>query len=176
MEQTVIRIQYSMFLFCPVVLVHVMFSTSSATVRCISCRRCGGMRLSLDTWGPPGIWCRSDRSLESPQTAPHHSPHSVLTPLGLPGCAQYKYYLSLCIIIITYFTETLKLCQSWGHVTPYQQVSIISLQHGSTTGPQCFQHKGKRSQNRIVLESHMTDYMITKSSCNAITKTTFYYD
>lgn len=60
------------------------------------------MQLLLDTWGPPGKWCRSDRSLECPQTAPHHSPHSVLTPLGLPECGQYNTTSFGVIIIHTY--------------------------------------------------------------------------
>lgn len=101
--------------------------TSSATVRCISCRRCGGMQLLLDTWGPPGIWCRSDHSLECPQTAPHHIPHSVLTPLGPPGCGQHKYYFILgyhCVLLLllSFISERNQSCGSWGDgqtVTPH---------------------------------------------------------
>ena len=92
MDQTSIKIQCSTILerSCPVLLmIYVVFSTSWATAGCISCRRCGGMQLLPDTWGPPGILCRSDRSLGSPQTAPHHSPRSVLTPLGPPGCGPF---------------------------------------------------------------------------------------
>lgn len=103
-----------------------MFSTSSATVRCISCRRRGGMQLLLDTWGPPGIWCRSDRSLECPQTAPHHSPRSGLMPLGLPGCGQYKYYFILDYHCL--FQEDI----------PGENYICTAVKHGSYNRPMVF--------------------------------------
>ena len=55
MDQTLMTIQYCTFYY-NVQWYWSMFSTSSATVGCISCRRCGGMQLLLDTWGPPGKW------------------------------------------------------------------------------------------------------------------------
>lgn len=65
-------------------------STSSAIVKCISCRRCGGMQLLLGTWGPPGKWCRSGHSLGSLRTAPHHDPHSAKTCPGRPEHNSYR--------------------------------------------------------------------------------------
>lgn len=115
-----------------VLLSSVTFSTSSATVRCISYRRCGGMQLSLGTWGPPGIWCRSDRSLECPQTAPHHSPRSVLTPLGPPGCGHYKHD-----IMVSYHCVLFRLlsCVSWddGQTVPTGELNVSTAAYNRST-------------------------------------------
>lgn len=140
--------------------IHVLSSTSSATVRCISCKRCGDTQLWLDTWGPPGIWCRSGRSLECPQTAPHHSPHCVWTPLAVPGLGRWEHSSSWWRIFRIYFNGTLKLCPS----------SDNSLQLGCIQHCKLFEHKGMKSQNWIVLESHMT----TRSRCQASTWTALF--
>ena len=80
-------------------------NTSLAIVKCISCRRYGGMQLLLGTWGPPGIWCRSVHSQGSQQTAPRHSPHSAKTHLCPPTHSNIHtsiYILSAYIHITVY--------------------------------------------------------------------------
>lgn len=122
------------------------FSTSLATAICIFCSRCGGMQPSLGTWGLPGKSCRSDRSLESLQTAPHHSPRPVLRSLGLPGCEQRKYDLS-----------SFSRCNLFYWIVKVKQLSTLTPTTLLYTRFIVFLTKGNRSHNRIVLESHMND-------------------
>lgn len=53
---------------------------------------------------------------------------------------------------------SLQLCETWTH-------SCLQLTHS------VFYNKDRRQQKRIVLESHMTDHMITISRCNQSDKT-----
>lgn len=130
-----------------ILLSSVIFSTSSATVRCISYRRCGGMQLSLDTWGPPGIWCRSDHSLECPQTALHHSPRSVLTPLGPPGHGHYKDN-----IIVSY------------HCVSFRHSSCVNWEDGQTV-PTGELNVSTAAYNRSILFSTERQE-VTKQNCS----------